>query len=116
MTTEKHYEEIYYVNICENCGNEFRVSKNSTVELCYNCQTEDAIRRAKEKLAFLIDAKIINVEPVEKGHCTGSHEIENIEVESIEGKRILFRIGGYNEHYIAYEEEGEEEKEAGDKK
>jgi len=105
MTIEKHREEIYYVNICTNCGSEFRVAKDSTTEICYNCQTEEAILRAKEKLAFLMDAKIINIEPAEMGHSISPDEIENIEVKTVDGKCVILRIGGYDEHYIEWDEE-----------
>jgi len=105
MSIKKHREGTYYVNKCISCGSDFEVAKDSTTETCYKCQTEEAILRSKEKLAFFIDAKIINIEPEVMGHLTASDEIESIEVETTDGKRILFRVGGYDEHYIEWDEE-----------
>lgn len=110
MTIEKHREETYYVNICNVCGNEFRVTKDSTEEICYDCQTEKAMQRAREALSFLIGAKITYIEPEEMGSCTSPKEIERIEVKTNDGKRIIFKIGGYDEHYMTYVEKGEEKK------
>ena len=104
MTIEKHREETYYVNICKDCGNEFQVAKDSTGEICYDCQTEKAMQRAREALSFLIGAKITYIEPEEMGSSTSPKEIERIEVKTSDGKRIIFKIGGYDEHYIACEE------------
>ena len=104
MIIEKEGKFIYYVIICDVCGNEIEVNKDSDATTCYTCRTKKARKEAKKKLSFLIGAKIINVEPCDNGCCTDTEELDKVEVETNIGKRITFSIGGYNERYISWDE------------
>ena len=104
MIIEKERKSVYYVTICDTCGKEIEVNKDSDKTTCYDCITKKAMANAKISLSFLLGAKIINVEPCDNGCCTKAEELDKVEVETNTGKRITFTVGGWNEHYIEWSE------------
>jgi hypothetical protein len=106
VTKEKIRETVEFYNTCKACGNEFRVyAADNPQEICYGCQTKLAIGAAKEKLLPFIGAKVTCIEPVHHGSCTSDDEVEYIEIELADGRRILFSSsGGWDDHYIEWSE------------
>lgn len=105
MTMEKTKETVEYYNTCKTCGEEFQVwNPHSAQEYCEPCRRKAAAAHAEKRLAFLIGAKITCMKPVDDGSTTSADELEYIEVETIGGKRILFNLAGWGDHYIEWSE------------
>jgi hypothetical protein len=104
MTIEKTRKTVEYYNTCKDCVNEFQVyAADAPEEICYGCKTKLAVGAAKEKLLRFIGAKITCIEPARRGSYTSDDEIESIEIELADGKRIQFTASGWDDHYIQWE-------------
>lgn len=103
---------IYYIN-CKRCDNEIQVEnphKKSFLQpifpvtnICYSCREKDAIKKAKETASFMIGAKIVDVTVKNSGTHSIASELDTVVVETKDGQKLVFSVGGYDEQYIGWE-------------
>lgn len=104
MAKMKKIETIKYYSTCPDCGKEYQVAGVDVPDetLCHNCQTERSADAAKKELSSFIGAKVTCVEPVRHGDYTIADEIELIEIELADGKRVAFSVDEDEAPYIEW--------------
>ena len=96
--------KTYYVLVCSACGKEVEVSKDSKATTCYACDSKAAYDRAVSNLAFLVGAEVIEVKPWSQGHLTDCWHLSSIRAKTSEGRILEFESGGWDEHYITWDD------------
>ncbi|KKK91160.1 hypothetical protein LCGC14_2715750 [marine sediment metagenome] len=103
---KKKVERIsYYYLPCDVCGKDVNVSKDrEEPETCYDCQTEQAGKKAIDAGQFLIGAKIVELIPKYNGSYTNVDELSSLKVITSDNKVIEFTAGGWDERHIEWDE------------
>ena len=69
-------QKTIYITNCSVCGKELEVSKDSTKDICYDCQCNQACEKAIADGQWMIGAEIVSIEPRYHGHLTDIYELE----------------------------------------
>ena len=100
LPKRKRSYETYYVLPCSKCGCEVRVKEDNTIPvMCWDCARDSDYDKAKEELAFMVGAIVIDVEP----YSGDSYELSTIRIQTKDGKIIEFEAEGWEERYIGWE-------------
>lgn len=99
----------YFVNICEECGKEFRVLKEEKTKVCYECQANKLLETLEKEAKVLIGAEIIDFELFDCGLFSEEGQLESVKLRLKNGNICRLELGEYDEKHISWlvEEESE---------
>lgn len=102
MNVKKIREVEYYVMICDVCGKEIEVHKESKMTTCYGCREKVRLEERQTKLDDMFcECKIISI-----NRYHDEYRIESFIVQNEEGKQFKFFITSLfadDFNYITYE-------------